>query len=565
MSKWLYKLEQRLSTKRMGKTADAATLLFFFGFILAPILALFATVFLNWQTVTGFIFNDEIMGNQAWKSSVNALKHSFQIAFVVMFIDIIIGLPMALILARYDFKGKSLLDSFVDIPMAVPTSALGFSVYLFWGTTGGLAFLLGLDRGLISLGPMLIIMAHVVFTYPYIVRSLKVVIQEVDLEIELAARTLGAPRFTVFRTITAPLFKEGLIAGAILAFSRSLGETGATLLVSGTFETAPITVVAWVRTIRIPAAAFLAMILAVVAIFLLILIKILARRVGLPINKIWPRYERLLSGSVSRRSRNIIVFVCFILIVFAPSLFTFFRVAQYWNGSPFPPFREQYGVVYQMFLAPDNKFGALIQSLITSLAVMLIVVGVSLIFGISLALIMVRREWGRIKGVLDTLIDLPLAIPSSALGFAVFNLWGIQGLGFLKPGFWMIVAAHITMSFTFMVRPLIAILETMKPEYEEASRTLGAPALTTFRTVTIPLLSRGIIAACIMTGTRSLAETGATIIVQGVTRTIPVLIVIWVESQAISAAAFASTVLILLSFSFLLLLRKVLRTMEKGG
>ena len=105
----------------------------------------------------------------------------------------------------------------------------------------------------------------------------------------------------------------------------------------------------------------------------------------------------------------------------------------------------------------------------------------------------------------------------------------------------------------------------MKPEYEEASRTLGAPALTTFRTVTIPLLSRGIIAACIMTGTRSLAETGATIIVQGVTRTIPVLIVIWVESQAISAAAFASTVLILLSFSFLLLLRKVLRTMEKGG
>ena len=51
---------------------------------------LFATVFLNWQTVTGFIFNDEIMGNQAWKSSVNALKHSFQIAFVVMFIDIIL-------------------------------------------------------------------------------------------------------------------------------------------------------------------------------------------------------------------------------------------------------------------------------------------------------------------------------------------------------------------------------------------------------------------------------------------------------------------------------------------
>ncbi len=565
MGKWLYKLEQRLSTKRMGKTADAATLLFFFGVILVPILALFATVFLNWQTVVEFVFNDEIMGNQAWKSSVNALKHSFQIAFIVMIIDIIIGLPMALILARYDFKGKSLLDSFVDIPMAVPTSALGFSVFLFWGTSGGLAYLLGLDQGLISRGPILVIMAHVVFTYPYIVRSLKVVIQDVDLEIELAARTLGAPRFTVFRTITAPLFKEGLIAGSILAFSRSLGETGATLLVSGTYDTAPITVVAWVRTIKIPAAAFLAMILAVVAIILLILMRILARRVGFPINKIWPRYERLLSGSISRRSRNIIVFVCFILIVFAPSIFTFINVAQSWSGSPFPPYREEGGVVYQMFQAPDNKFGALLQSLITSLAVMLIVVGVSLIFGIPLALIMVRRKWGPLNGVLDALIDLPIAIPSSALGFAVFNLWGIEGLGLLKPGFWMIVAAHITMCFTFMVRPLIAILETTKPEYEEAARTLGAPALTTFRTVTIPLLSRGIIAACIMAGTRSLAETGATIIVQGVSSTIPVLIVIWVESQAMAAAAFASTLLILLSFSFLLLLRRVLRTIEKGG
>ena len=98
MNKMLYNLEQKLSTKRMGKTADAVTLLFFFGVILAPILALFATVFMNWDTVMGFIFNDEILGNQAWKSSVNALKHSFQIAFIVMIIDIIIGLPMFLIL-----------------------------------------------------------------------------------------------------------------------------------------------------------------------------------------------------------------------------------------------------------------------------------------------------------------------------------------------------------------------------------------------------------------------------------------------------------------------------------
>ncbi|MFQ6124779.1 MAG: ABC transporter permease [Candidatus Heimdallarchaeota archaeon] len=563
MSQILYKLEQRISTKPFSKAADTVTILFFFGFILAPIFGLFATVFLNWETVTKFVFNDKILGNQAWQITLTALKHSFQIAFVVMIIDIIIGLPMALILARYDFRGKEILDSFVDIPMAVPTSALGFSVYLFWGSPDGLANLLGLDKGLLSYGPILIIMAHVVFTYPYIVRSLKAVIQDVDLEIELAARTLGAPQFTVFRTITAPLFKEGLIAGAILAFSRSLGETGATLLVSGTFETAPIAVVAWVRTLRIPAAAFLSMILAVVAIFLLVIIRVLARRVGLPINTVYPSYERLLSSSASRYARNLIVFVCFILIVFAPSLFTFFRVAQYWDGSPYPPYRRQAGVIFQIFESPDKKFGALFYSLLTSLTVMVIVVGISLVFGIPLALIMVRRQWGLIKGVIDALIDLPLAIPSSALGFAVFNLWGSTGLGLLKPGIAMIIAAHICMTYPYMVRPLIAILESVKPEYEEAARTLGAPVFTTFRTITIPLLSRGIIAACIMAGTRSLAETGATIIVQGVSQTIPVLIVVWVESQAISAAAFASVVLILLSFSFLIILRILTQDVEE--
>ena len=131
-----------------------------------------------------------------------------------------------------------------------------------------------------------------------------------------------------------------------------------------------------------------------------------------------------------------IVFLCFILLVFAPSLFTFFRVAQYWNGSPFPPYRVQAGVVYQIFQSPDNKFGALLHSLLTSITVMALVIGISLIFGIPLALIMVRRQWGPIKGVIDVLIDLPLAIPSSALGFAVFNIWGSAGLNLLSPGFW---------------------------------------------------------------------------------------------------------------------------------
>ena len=80
MSRTLYKLEQKLSTNFFGKATDAATLLFFFGFVLAPIFALFATVFLNWDMVLNFVFADRILGDRAWQLAVTALRHSFQIA-----------------------------------------------------------------------------------------------------------------------------------------------------------------------------------------------------------------------------------------------------------------------------------------------------------------------------------------------------------------------------------------------------------------------------------------------------------------------------------------------------
>ncbi len=317
-----------------------AVLSFFFLVVLAPILYLFSFIIVEWKDVYTWVFNDSILGDRIWKLSQQVIIRSFQIALIVTIIDILIGVPLALILARYEFHGKNILDTLVDIPMAVPTSALGFSVFLFWGTREGIGGLFGLERGLLSLGPQMIIAAHVAFSFPYIVRNLRAVLADVSYELEYASRTLGASSMTTYRTITAPLTKEALVAGAILAFTRSLGETGATLIVFGTHETAPVAVVSFVKTLRIAAAAFLALLLVSIAIFLLIVLRIFARRVGLPIQAVWVGPEQFLSSKGPRRTRTALSLILFGVLVLVPSLFVLEYLILWLNGSPYTGARE---------------------------------------------------------------------------------------------------------------------------------------------------------------------------------------------------------------------------------
>lgn len=553
----LLRFEMFISSPVFMRLGLITVLVFFFFVVLAPILYLFSFVIREWQEVYSWVFADPILEDSIWRLSQKVIIRSFQIAIIVTIIDVLLGVPLALILARYEFRGKDVVDTLVDIPMAVPTSALGFSIFLFWGTREGISGLFGFERGLLSLGPQMIIAAHVAFSFPYIVRNLRAVLADVSYEMEYSARTLGASSTTTYRTITAPLTKEALVAGAILAFTRSLGETGATLIVFGTHETAPVAVVSFVKTMRIAAAAFLAFLLVTFAIILLIALRIFARRVGLPIQTVWVGPEQFLSGKGPRRTRTALSLIFFGVLVLIPSLFVLEYLILWFNGSPYTGDRKA-GALYQIFEAPDNKGAALLRSLITSLQIATIVAVVNLAMGIPMALILTRKQWGIINEILDALVDLPLVIPSSALGFAILLTYGQPGLGILTPGFWMIIVVHCTMTYPFCVRPLIAVLQSTDPEIEEAAQTLGSPPATVLRTVTFPLLKQGMLAAFVMTFTRSLSETGATIVVMGVEKTIPVLIVDWVESGfALPAAAFACAVLIIPSFLLLFIMRRV--------
>ncbi len=552
--RYVLNLEEKLSTRRFFIAMQVLFIGIFLIIIVFPLIYLFASIIISRDVIIKSVFFDPIMGDSGFKSMLNALFLSFYVATLAVLIDLIIGLPMAYILARYNFKGKNVLDTMIDLPLSVPTSALGVSIFLFWSTNNGISALFFMNKGFIDRGVFLIILAHVAFTFPYIVRTMKGIIEDIPVEIEHVARTLGAPSFTAFRTVIMPMIKEGILTATVLAFTRSLGETGATLIVAGIYETAPVVIVSWMRNLKISETAFLAMMLILISITLLTFIKIYARKIGFPIERIFPQFERKISSKKIVVARNTLTVIFFLLIVFVPAMFSIVYLVNWWNGSPFTgDFTE--GAYYQVFIAPDNKFAALMHALITSIEIALLATIINLIIATPMALILVKKNWGKINAILDAMVDIPLVIPSSALGFTILYLWGKNGLNLLGPGFWMILLVHVSFTYPYTIRPIITAFKNSPTVYEEAAKTLGASDITMGRTILLPILRNSFLAAAILTFTRSMSETGATLIVMGLERTVPVLLVDLFEASQLPAAAFASTIMITISFMGLILLR----------
>lgn len=144
------------------------------------------------------------------------------------------GLALAWLLARRDWRGKSLVETIVALPLVMPPVATGLILLKLLGRRGPLGALLENSLGLeIVFTWRAVVIATAVMSFPLLVRSARVAFEGVNPRLEQVARTLGARPWRTFATITLPLARRGLIAGAMLAFARALGEFGATIMVAG--------------------------------------------------------------------------------------------------------------------------------------------------------------------------------------------------------------------------------------------------------------------------------------------------------------------------------------------
>jgi thiamine transport system permease protein len=493
--------------------------------------------------------------------TLGAVTNSFTVALLVSAVDVVAGIPMAWLVARGKSKWLNVIDTLADIPFVVPTAALGYSLLLFWNKPGGVSALL--SGPLVSQGWLLVILLHFAFSYPVVVRVLAGALLDYKVEYERASRTLGASPFTAARTVTFPIIRPSLIAAFILAFARSISETGATFIVAGLFENGPVFIQNITndynmggRTLATYEGSIVlaSLMLIVVASAIFAFIRILGPRLRLPIKGVYPEFERKLSYSKASFSRNSATLVVFFAIVLIPSLWV-----------ALPAFQAVFTNTLSNSLSGVGVWGEYWQSLILSYFLGAAVTILNLIIGLPMAILIARKRLGTLaSNVFDLLVNVPLIVPSIALGVSLKFFWK-QNFPFI-PETLLLIFAHLAITYPYFVRSASAAVERISVEMEEAARTLGAKPLGVFRTIIFPLTKYSILSGAIIVFTRSLSETGATVAVASTLRTVPVVIVDWVKGKVPATPldiGLGCGVLILFSFIILLILRFVSK--EKGG
>jgi len=552
----------------LSNLAVWVTLGSFILFVLLPTFYLISYVFTRWSEVNYEVFANPIIGDENWRQIQKVLFFSFRLSLFTVAFDLIFGIPLAYVLARKKFPGKSLLEDIVTLPLVIPTSGFGFATLITWTTGAGIGGVLGLNSGLIPLDavipfinvPFIIFIVHVALTFPYIVRTLTTKFQSIETTFEIASRTLGANPLTTFRKILFPLSISGIFSGSVLAFARSLGETGATLIVSGVSSTASIAIVRWTSEYKLATAAFMGSLLVVIAWIIILPVEYYVGRGASPFKIPYKfpaslsnwimKFERFVSRKFSRIKDFVPLFIIAITVI-VPIAIVLNSVLLYWSADPYTG-KVQGGVLYQLF-GPSNYFNSVLKATLTSIIVALASTYIAMCIAIPLTFIIERRWYGKI---IRSILKVPLIIPTSSLGLSVLLLWGSSGFNLVSSGIWLIILTHIVFSVPVIVESIIAAYEGSEIQmYEDSARTLGATAYNAIETVSLPLIKGGILTGFILSFTHSIGETGATFIVMGRDITVPALVVNMVEALAIPAALFTSTYLIILSLILLAIIR----------
>lgn len=210
-----------------------------------------------------------------------ALKLSLATSALAVLIALILGIPTAFLLARRQFPGKFIVDTFLDIPLVMTPLIIGMGLLFLFSPdlAGGLLQRAGIN---LLFSPQGAVIAQAFIATPLIIRSCRNTFEEIDIKYDQAGSTLGLSNIEVFLLILLPMARNGILSGTVLAWTRTLGEFGATLMVAGASrfhtETLPIAVYLNLTSGEIAIAVTCAWILIVIGFFLLLILKWLGYR-----------------------------------------------------------------------------------------------------------------------------------------------------------------------------------------------------------------------------------------------------------------------------------------------
>ena len=210
-------------------------------------------------------------------AGVAALQLTFTLSLLVVVVNAVMGTAIAWVLVRDDFPGKSVVNTLIDLPFALPTIVAGLTLLTLYGPRSPF----GINVAYTQAG---IVVALLFITLPFVVRAVQPVLSELDREMEEAGASLGASTPTVVRRIVLPNLVPAILTGSALAFARSVGEFGSVVLIAGNIpyrtELASVYIFGQVEADRPGSAAAISVVVLAASLLLLAIFDLLRRRIS---------------------------------------------------------------------------------------------------------------------------------------------------------------------------------------------------------------------------------------------------------------------------------------------
>ncbi|GLI32500.1 MULTISPECIES: ABC transporter permease [Brachybacterium] len=518
-----------------------------------------ATVFTSAED-GGAAYADFVSGN-----SRQALVLSVGISLASVLTAGVVGTGLAVLLTRFSFPGRSVLKVFALLPLALPPLIGALSFYYLYGTSGiiprVLAEVTGVPASSLSFdGIAGVMLVHTLTMYPYFYLSVSAGLSGSDASLEEAAMNLGASRSTMWRTVLLPMLTPALVSGALLTFMVSMASFTAPQFYN--VNTLTMRIVAAKTSGAYDLAAAQSTVLSVVSILFLLLMRWYQnRRLTRSMSKGTPQTVKTVQGILPQILAAIgsAVIVLVLAAPVAAIVLLAFTVNGTWTTQIIPPEYTLQNFI-DIFTEPRSLRPLLVSSQMSAVAM-----AASIVVGVLTAWVIARWK-GKGAGVLDLMIMLPWALPGTVVGINIvtafasptpFNL-GQVFLGSL----WILPLAYFIRFVPLVFRNAAASLAQIDPSVEEAAQNLGAGPLRTLRTITLPLMARGVIAGALLAFVQGFGEYVASVVIYPA-RFVPLSVEIYNRQYANDlGTAFAYGSLQVLAILIVLIISEVL---EKPG
>lgn len=446
----------------------------------------------------------------------SALMLSVGISLGSVVLCAVIGTALAVLLTRFEFPGRRVVEVLAVLPMALPPLIGAVAFVLLFSETGivprAAHEILGISAASMSVtGVAGVLLVHTFTMYPYFYLTVAAGLSGMDPSLEEAAQSLGAPRWKIWATVVLPMLTPALVSGGLLTFMRSMGSFTAPQLYN--VQTLTMQIVATRTGGMYELAAAQSTVLAVASIaFLLLMRWYQGRRIHRSLSKGIQRSRTTTKGV--RSALALVGSVVLSLVLLAPIaviVLVSFSVDRTWTIQVLPP--DYTFANYTRILTDPGSLLPINVSVQTSL----IATGAAVVIGAAAAWIIARWPGRRGGSLLDLAVMLPWALPGTVIGINLVTAFSGDSpwsLGLLLVGSVAILpVAYFVRFMPLVFRSTGAAIAQVDPSIDEAAQSLGASPLRALRTVVLPLIAKGVIAGALLAFVEGVGEYVASVIV----------------------------------------------------